>query len=99
MAKVLLIQPNRDLKGNLRKESNILPSSLLWVATAIEDKHDVKIYDRNIKVADEDFLNFLKVLPKVFKLMVSIFYSGYSNLLMISSKSSKTFFIVFSILI
>ncbi len=59
MAKVLLIQPNRDLKSK-SEEKYVLPSSLLWVATAIEHKHPVEIYDRNVRGRDEDFFNFLE---------------------------------------
>ncbi|VVB82609.1 tRNA-2-methylthio-N(6)-dimethylallyladenosine synthase [uncultured archaeon] len=58
MAKVLLIAPNQDI---LKKEANKRvdsPLNLIFLATFIKDKHQVKIYDRNIYPNDEDFKNF-----------------------------------------
>ena len=60
MAKVLLIQPHRDLKIIDSEEKYAIPSSLLVVATAIKDKHSVKIYDRNVEIGDKRFFEFLK---------------------------------------
>lgn len=59
MAKVLLIQPHRDIRLNT-EEKYAIPSSLLVVATAIKDKHPVKIYDRNLDKSDEKFLEFFR---------------------------------------
>jgi len=64
MAKVLLVQPH----NNLKEKTNIAapPSSLIIVATAIEHKHPVKIYDRNVELgenlesSDELFFKFLE---------------------------------------
>ena len=57
MAKVLLIQPISDTKNKKPKEA-FLPLSLIYLATAIEDKHEVNIYDRNVE--DRNFESFLK---------------------------------------
>lgn len=59
MAKVLLVQPHRDIRLN-SEEQYAIPSSLIVVATAIEDKHPVKIYDRNLEKDDGKFLEFLR---------------------------------------
>ena len=62
MAKVLLIQPNDDLKNkdsSLKDRLNT-PMNLIYLGTAIEDKHKVKIYDRNLHINDEDYLTLLK---------------------------------------
>jgi radical SAM superfamily enzyme YgiQ (UPF0313 family) len=59
MAKVLLVQPNRDIRLN-SEDKYAIPSTLIVVATAIEEKHTVKIYDRNIKKGDQEFFQFLK---------------------------------------
>jgi|GEM_PF-2626257 len=60
MAKVLLIQPHqdRDLKKELAEPPT--PLSLVYVGTAIKDKHPVKIYDRNLVFDDGDFLKEVK---------------------------------------
>ncbi|MFA5020221.1 MAG: radical SAM protein [Candidatus Pacearchaeota archaeon] len=58
MAKVLLVQPHNNLKD--KTEILAPPSSLIYVATAIEHKHPVKIYDRNLSYDDEAFLSYLK---------------------------------------
>jgi radical SAM superfamily enzyme YgiQ (UPF0313 family) len=60
MARVLLIQPNEDIRDRTRKTITFTPLSLIYLGTAIEDKHTVKIYDRNIDNNDEKFVNFLK---------------------------------------
>lgn len=59
MAKVLLIQPNSDIRDKRKKEP-FTPLSLLYLATAIEDKHEVKIYDRNIYDSDKQFKAYLR---------------------------------------
>ena len=58
MAKVLLVQPH----NNLKEKTNIVapPSSLIIVATSIQHKHPVKIYDRNVELGDERFFKMLK---------------------------------------
>lgn len=58
MAKVLLIQPNQDIRDKTKKEA-FTPLSLLYLATAIEDKHSVRIYDRNLYDSDKRFKDFL----------------------------------------
>jgi anaerobic magnesium-protoporphyrin IX monomethyl ester cyclase len=60
MAKVLLIQPNEDRRGGTLTENPSLPINLIYLATAIEDHHSVKIYDRNIILEDEPLLNLLR---------------------------------------
>ncbi|MFH1358683.1 MAG: radical SAM protein [archaeon] len=60
MAKVLLVQPNKNLQLNTTFYKTEMPISLVYMGTAIEEKHDVKIYDRNLNVSDSDFLRFLK---------------------------------------
>lgn len=60
MAKVLLIQPHRDIRIIDSKEKYAIPSTLIVVATAIKDKHPVKIYDRNVERKDEKFLESLR---------------------------------------
>ena len=59
MARVLLIQPNENIKDKKPREV-YTPLSLIYLATHIEDKHDVKIYDRNINWDDNHFFNFLQ---------------------------------------
>ncbi|MFH1607959.1 MAG: radical SAM protein [archaeon] len=61
MARVLLIEPHDDLKNNeFRRERINTPINLVYLGTAIEDKHEVKIYDRNIYPHDEDYTKLLK---------------------------------------
>ncbi len=61
MAKILLIEPNDDLKNkDFMKDRINTPINLVCLGTAIEDKHKVKIYDRNIYPNDEDYIEFLK---------------------------------------
>lgn len=60
MAKVLLIQPHYDRRENRERPKPNLPLTLIYVGTAIEDKHQVKIYDRNLDLNDSHFLKFLK---------------------------------------
>ncbi len=60
MAKVLLIQPHPD-----RREGKVItkpstPIGLVQVGTAIEDKHPVKIYDRNFSLDDAELLSLIK---------------------------------------
>jgi len=60
MAKVLLIEPHSDIfKKEIQKRVDS-PLNLLFLATFIQDKHQVKVYDRNIYPNDEDFSNLLK---------------------------------------
>jgi radical SAM superfamily enzyme YgiQ (UPF0313 family) len=61
MAKVLLVEPNDDLKKQEFKRGRInTPINLIYLATAIEEKHQVKIYDRNLHLDDEEYVKFLK---------------------------------------
>ena len=60
MAKVLLIQPNDDIRNKSIKSDACTPLSLIYIGTAIQDKHSVKIYDRNLNVSDKYLLEFLK---------------------------------------
>lgn len=61
MARVLLVEPNDDLKNQEFKRERINnPINLIYLATAIEDKHQVKIYDRNLYPDDKDYIEFLK---------------------------------------
>ena len=60
MAKVLLIQPNDDIRFRTKKADACTPLSLVIVGTAIEDKHKVKIYDRNLYHLDLNFIKFMK---------------------------------------
>ncbi len=60
MAKVLLIQPNNDIRKREISAEPFTPLSLIYLATVIEDKHSVKIYDRNLNVNDFAFLDFLR---------------------------------------
>ena len=60
MAKVLLIQPHEDRRLNKPIENSPLPINLIYLGTAIEDKHQIKIYDRNLIFDDPHFLNFLR---------------------------------------
>ena len=60
MARVLLIQPHEDIRDRKRKVITFTPLSLIYLGTAIEDTHEVKIYDRNLNNNDEAFLKFLK---------------------------------------
>ena len=61
MAKVLLIQPHANIKvGNVVKNVS-LPINLVYLGTAIEDKHTVKIYDRNIFPEDNKLLDFKRI--------------------------------------
>lgn len=61
MAKVLLVEPNDDLKNKEFKRERInTPINLTYLATVIEDKHEVKIYDRNLHPNDKDYIKFLK---------------------------------------
>jgi anaerobic magnesium-protoporphyrin IX monomethyl ester cyclase len=60
MAKILLIQPNEDIRDRNRKTITFTPLSLIYLGTAIEDKHTIKIYDRNVNNNDQDFIKFLK---------------------------------------
>jgi anaerobic magnesium-protoporphyrin IX monomethyl ester cyclase len=59
MAKVLLIQPHADIFKKEIKSRLGSPLSLLFLATFIQEKHQVKIYDRNLYPNDDDFLKFL----------------------------------------
>ncbi len=58
MARVLLIQPH----NNIREKSKMIvpPSSLIHVATAIEHKHPVKIFDRNLNFKDNFLFEFIR---------------------------------------
>jgi radical SAM superfamily enzyme YgiQ (UPF0313 family) len=59
MAKVLLIQPNRDRELKKNADDIPVPLNLVYIGTAIEDKHPVKIYDRNLMPEDNDLLEFI----------------------------------------
>lgn len=60
MAKVLLIQPHQDREQNNALEDPPTPLSLVYIGTAIEDYHQVKIYDRNVIFDDADLLKNIK---------------------------------------
>jgi len=61
MARVLLVEPDDDLKEEEFKRERInTPINLVYLATAIEDKHSVKIYDRNLYTHDENYIKILK---------------------------------------
>jgi len=60
MAKVLLIQPHQDRSEMEKEVITFTPLSLVYLGTAIEDKHQIKIYDRNIYNDDERFVKFLQ---------------------------------------
>jgi radical SAM superfamily enzyme YgiQ (UPF0313 family) len=60
MAKVLLVQTRYERKIEDQIEKPGIPANLLWLASAIEHKHPVKIYDRNIKITDKEFIEFVK---------------------------------------
>jgi radical SAM superfamily enzyme YgiQ (UPF0313 family) len=59
MAKVLLIQPNDDIRTKKVEKEHWTPLSLIYIGTAIEEKHDVKIYDRNLDIEDRNIINFI----------------------------------------
>jgi radical SAM superfamily enzyme YgiQ (UPF0313 family) len=59
MAKVLLIQPNRDRELKEITDDIPVPLNLVYIGTAIEDKHSVKIYDRNLIPDDDKLLDFI----------------------------------------
>lgn len=60
MVRVLLINPHKDRRVNKENTRPPLPLTLICLATAIEDKHDVKIYDRDLNLNDSDFIAFFK---------------------------------------
>ena len=61
MAKVLLVEPNDDLKNkDAMKDRLNTPMNLVCIGTVIEDKHEVKIYDRNLHPDDEEYIKLLK---------------------------------------
>ena len=60
MAKVILIQPHDDIRLKRKKADPCTPLSLVLIGTAIEDKHQVRIYDRNLNPSDRDSLNYIK---------------------------------------
>jgi anaerobic magnesium-protoporphyrin IX monomethyl ester cyclase len=60
MAKVLLVQPHADRRTGVPVERSPLPINLIYLGTAIEDKHQIKIYDRNLILEDEPFIKYLK---------------------------------------
>ena len=60
MAKVLLVQPHDDIRIPVIKADPCTPLSLIYIGTAIENKHKVKIYDRNLNPSDSNFINFVK---------------------------------------
>jgi len=65
MAKVLLIQPNRN-RTNKSDTLSVPPLSLIYLATAIKKKHEVKIYDRNLYKEDAILLKLLEnYMPEI----------------------------------
>ena len=97
MANVLLIEPHENL--NIDKKPTVFtPLSLVYLGTAIEEKHTVKIYDRNLDKSDSNFLKFFND----FKPQIVGFTSGMSTMLidlmhlgkMIKKTSSNTIIIV-----
>ena len=59
MARVLLIQPNGNREVVKTIELPYTPISLVYLGTAIEDKHQIKIFDRNLDLKDETLLNLI----------------------------------------
>ncbi len=60
MAKVLLIQPHVDIKTGGLVKNVALPINLVHIGTAVEDKHPVRIYDRNLLPEDNQLLECLQ---------------------------------------
>ncbi|MEK6875341.1 MAG: radical SAM protein [Nanoarchaeota archaeon] len=60
MAKVLLVQPNDNIRNGKKKADPCTPLSMVLIGTAIENKHSVRIYDRNLDVSDLNFINYLQ---------------------------------------
>ena len=83
MAKVLLVQPNKNIQLGTIFYKTEMPISLVYIGTAIEDKHSVSIYDRNLDIDDSKFLNYIKKYnPDIigFTLMTSEMIIDYMNL-------------------
>jgi len=59
MARVLLNQPNGNREVVKTIELPYTPISLVYLGTAIEDKHQIKIFDRNLDLKDETLLNLI----------------------------------------
>ncbi len=77
MARVLLIQPNENIKCKKTPVSTFTPLGIIYLGTHIEDRHSVKIYDRNLNNNDAQFLNTLKT----YKPDIVGFTSGASTML------------------
>jgi radical SAM superfamily enzyme YgiQ (UPF0313 family) len=60
MAKVLLVQPHEDLTKKYERARTNTPITLIILGTAIKNKHEVKIYDRNFNANDKKFIEFLQ---------------------------------------
>lgn len=60
MARILLVQSHKDRGIRTEYIKPSIPISLIYVGTAIEDKHNVRIYDRNLNLKDSDILSFIK---------------------------------------
>jgi len=74
MAKVLLVQPHYDRRVETISGKPPVPLTLIYLGTAIEDKHSVKIYDRNLNLDDAEFFKTIEAFkPNIigFTLMTS----------------------------
>lgn len=60
MAKVLLVNPHNDIREGKERIQPPIPLNLIYVGTFIEDKHSIKIFDRNLNLNDEYFIKFLE---------------------------------------
>ena len=60
MAKVLLIQPHENIRNKEKEMNAHTPLGLIYLGTAIEHKHSIKIFDRNLHHKDKVLINFLK---------------------------------------
>jgi len=52
MAKVLLVNPHNDIREGKERIQPPIPLNLIYVGTFIEDKHSIKIFDRNLNLND-----------------------------------------------
>ena len=69
MAKILLIQPNYDIREALRwKNEAWMPLALSALATYVKSKnsvHEFVIYDRNIHYDNNELLKLLKISQEI----------------------------------
>ncbi len=62
MARVLLVQPHRNIRDEKKVEEAVMPTTLIWLASNIMPEHNAKIFDRNVgeNYKDERFIDCLK---------------------------------------